>query len=286
MKIRSYTQLSFLYTLIFCICIGILIATPVDSQFSGFTITPSNTAIGYGGLFNPYVFWPGIGLNSAASTTSLVPFSPFGFGNIGFGNPLLSLSTANYGISNLLGIGFENPLLSLSQASFNPAFGFGTSFGNPILTGINSINPLSLGSLATLGSAAPVLSAPVSPLRIAAQAGTWTGTWQSTYIAFIVLWNSGPMTLNIVEDPLLGIVTGTAILADSRYASIPFEVAGTIVNNLLSMEGFLFTGFDCVITGYFTSPTTMEGFYTVLGTAIPILDEGIFSLSLVPPVIF
>jgi hypothetical protein len=94
------------------------------------------------------------------------------------------------------------------------------------------------------------------------------------------------MTLNIVEDPLLGTVAGTAILADSRYASIPFEVEGVIVNNLLSVEGFLFTGYDCAITGYFTSPTTMEGFYTVLGTSILVLDEGIFSLSLVPPVVF
>jgi len=286
MILRGDPRQVFLYPLVLIICIGILIATPVGSQFSSFTLAPPNAAVGYGGLFNPYVFWPGIGLNSAASTSSLVPFLPFNVGGFGLGNPLLGLSQASYGISNLLGIGFENPLLSLSQTNFNPSFGFGASFGNPLPLGINFINPFSIGALATLGSSVSLLPGPLSPVRAAAQSGTWTGTWQSTYIAFPILWNTGPMTLNIVEDPLLGTVAGTAILAESRYASIPFEVAGVIVNNTISVEGFLYTGYDCAITGYFTSPTTTDGFYTVLGTSIPILDEGIFSLSLIPPVIF
>jgi hypothetical protein len=96
------------------------------------------------------------------------------------------------------------------------------------------------------------------------------------------------MVLNIVEDPLLGVVAGTAILQGSRYASALTEVAGTLVNNVITLEGFLFTGFDIVLVCNLTSPTTMNGFYTVLGTggmAPPILDEGVFSLSLNPAVL-
>ncbi|MGA1790907.1 MAG: hypothetical protein ACMUIM_05445 [bacterium] len=286
MKVRSYLQINFLFIFILWISIGIFIAAPVGSQYSVFTLAPPNSALGYGGLFNPYVFWPSSNIKAAASTTSILPFASFGFGGIGFGNPLLGLSQTSFGLSNILGNSLGSPLLSLSQTNFNPSFGFGASFTNPLLLGINSINPFSLGALGVLGSAATLAPAPVSPIRTAAQAGTWTGTWQSTYIAFPILWNTGPMSLNIVEDPLLGTVVGTAVLAESRYASIPFEVAGVIVNNTISVEGFLFTGYDCAITGIFTSPTTMTGFYTVLGTKIPIMDEGIFNLTLIPPVIF
>ena len=108
--VKGNLRLNFLFTLVILVFFGILITTPVDSQFSGFTITPPNSAIGYGGLFNPYVFWPGIGLNSAASTSSLIPFLPFGFTNFGLTNPLLSIVQPDFSQFNLGGFGFGAPI--------------------------------------------------------------------------------------------------------------------------------------------------------------------------------
>lgn len=131
----------------------------------------------------------------------------------------------------------------------------------------------------------PPVPVATAPTRTAAQSGTWVGTWTSTYIAFIVLWNTGPMTLNIVVDPLLGTVVGTCVLPGSRYANIPFDVSGVKVNDIISVSGLLSTGYNMVLTCLLTSPTTMTGFYVVEGTHIPVLDEGVFNLSLLSPVL-
>ncbi len=133
-------------------------------------------------------------------------------------------------------------------------------------------------------SSATAVAAASAPVRSAAQTGTWFGTWQSTYIAFIVLWNNGPMTLNIVVDPLFGTVLGTALLAGSRYTNIPFDVTGVKINNLISLEGIPALGFGITITCVLTSPTTMTGFYTVTAAG-DLRDEGTFNLTLSSPVI-
>jgi len=264
MAMRRHRLLLFSLTVLLCICIGIFRPIPLGSQFSGFTIAPPNPAVGYGGLFNPYVFLPGLGLKAAASTYSLNSLLPFPFGGLGFGNSLLGRPATTIGL-------------------FNPLFGFRTSWGRAPFVGASLGTPFSLPGL-TFGIS-PLSPSVVPAVRGAAQSGTWLGSWQSTYIAFIVLWNSGPMFLNIVEDPLLGVVTGTAALQGSRYASIPFAVSGVLVNNTITLEGFLGTGYDIVITCILTSPTTMTGFYTVLGTTIPIMDEGIINLTMNPPVL-
>ncbi|MEW5804209.1 MAG: hypothetical protein AB1847_19105 [bacterium] len=133
-----------------------------------------------------------------------------------------------------------------------------------------------------------VLSAPAATttlVRTASQTGTWVGTWTSTFLPFIVLFHTGPMSLNIVVDPLLGGVIGTCILQGSRYASAPADVTGVKINDVITVSGLLVTGYDIILTCLLTSPTTMTGFYTVTGTHIPILDEGVFELSLLPPVL-
>jgi len=287
-------RFEFLYVFLFLLCIGLLIASPAECQFSGFTLSLPSAALGYNGLYNPLIFTPGFSARAAAFSTPLLPFGAFGLGSFGLGN-------------------FFGPLSQFGTGIFNPLFGFndyGLGIGNTLSTfnglGTSAFNPLSLGNLSALslgfglGLASPSLPIPgatgllgsaaplgaLSPIRTSAQSGTWTGTWQSTYIAFPILWNTGPMMLNIVEDPLLGVVAGTAILQESRYASIPFEVSGVLVNDTITLEGFLGTGYDCVLTCILTSPTTIVGFYTVLGTTIPVMDEGIFNLSLIPPVIF
>ncbi|MGA1845104.1 MAG: hypothetical protein ACMUIS_11135 [bacterium] len=266
-------KLSIFKGLVFLLCTALILSSPVASQYSGFTISPPNPAVGYGGLYNPYVFFPGFGIRSSAINTPLSAIGPYGWGGFGFGNTLGTFSLAPF--------------------TSNPLFGFGgIGLGLPSTLGIfpqltgglrsGVIPPIALAS-STLATAP--LAAAVAPIRTAAQAGSWTGSWQSTYIAFPVLWNSGPMLLNLAEDPLLGILAGTAVMQGSRYASIPFEVSGVIINDTITLEGFLGTGYDCVLTGILLSPTTMTGFYTVLGTATPVMDEGIFNLNLNPPVL-
>jgi hypothetical protein len=256
-------------------------ASPIECQFSGFTLSPLSDTIGYGGLYNPLLFFPGLSSGFTNITYPLVSFEPFGLGNFGIANPFGTLSqlvtgsfNPFFGFSNL-GFGFESPIGAFNQ--------LGSSFFNPLALG----NPatLTLGTQAGLSIGTLPLLSPISAPRIAAQTGSWIGTWQSTYIAFPILWNTGPMSLNIVEDPLLGVVAGTAILQDSRYASIPFEVSGVLVNDTITLEGFLGTGYDCILTCILTSLNTMTGFYTVLGTSIPVMDEGIFNLTLNPPVL-
>ncbi|MGA1864294.1 MAG: hypothetical protein ACMUHX_04460 [bacterium] len=295
MKAR-YRYQTTMYILFVCIiCVGILVASAVDSQFTGFTIAPPNTAIGYGGFFNPYVFWPSSNIRAAAAASPLVLYSPAGFDTFGLGNLFGNLTQLGNGTFNPV-LGFGNPALTFGNpilAFGNPvsslgglSLGLNNPLGSLSLAGLNSLNPLALAPLIGIPgiSAAAPLGA-ISPIRTAAQTGTWTGTWTSTYIAFVVLFNTGPMMLNIVEDPLLGTVAGTTILQGSRYASALTEVAGVLVNNVITLEGFLFTGFDIGLTCYLTSPTTMNGFYTVYGTTTPILDQGIFTLTLLPAVI-
>jgi hypothetical protein len=281
--------------------VGILVASSVDSQFTGFTIAPPNTAIGYGGFFNPYVFWPSSNIKAAAELNPLVQFSPLSFDTFGLGNLLGTLTQfGNSSFNPVLGFGnpaltFGNPALTFGNPALtfgNPALslvGLGLGLNNPLgslsLLGLNALNPLALSPLTGITPGISASLGAFSPIRTAAQTGTWTGTWTSTYIAFVALFNTGPMMLNIVDDPLLGTVVGTTILQGSRYASALTEVAGVIVNNVITLEGFLFTGFDIGLTCYLTSPTTMNGFYTVYGTATPILDEGIFNLTLNPAVI-
>jgi hypothetical protein len=289
MKIRFYT--TFFILLVFFLCIVVLAASSIDAQFSGFTIAPPNTAVGYGGFFNPYVFWPSSNINAAAAASPLVQFSPPDFSTLGLGNLLGTLTQlGNSSFNPVLGFGstsltFSNPALSFGGLSF----GLNNPFGSLSLLGFNSFNPLTLAPFAGITPGISTSLGAIAQVRTAAQSGTWSGTWTSTYVAFPILFHSGPMMLNIVEDPLLGTVAGTTILQGSRYASALTEVAGVLVNNVISLEGFLFTGFDILLTCNLTSTTTMNGFYTVLGTggmAPPILDEGVFSLTLTPSVLF
>jgi hypothetical protein len=295
MKKRFFSTCFILFC--FSLCMGILVASPVNSQFSGFTIAPPNLAIGYGGFFNPYVFWPSSNINAAAASNPLVLFTPPSFDTFGLGNLLGSLTQfGNSSFNPVLGFGnstltlgnsaltFGNPLLSLG--------GLGLELNNPLgslsLLGLNYLNPLALSPLAGITPGISASLGAISPARTAAQSGTWTGTWRSTFVAFPILFNNGPMVLNIVEDPLLGVVAGTTILQGSRFVSLLTEVAGVLVNNVITLEGSPSTSYDLQLLGYFTSPTTMNGFYTVLGVGgmtAPISDEGVFNLILSPTVI-
>ncbi len=298
MKKRVYSSCFIL--LVFSLCVGILLSFNANGQFSGFTIAPPNLAIGYGGFFNPYVFWPSSNINAAAASNPLVLFTPPSFDTLGLGNLLGSLTQFGNSSFNPI-LGFGNPALTFGNpalAFVNPTLGLGSlglglndPLGSLALLGLNYTNPLALSPLAGLAGVTPGISSSlgaVSQVRTAAQSGTWTGTWTSTFVAFPILFHTGPMMLNIVEDPLLGVVAGTTILQGSRFVSVLTEVAGVIVNNVITLEGSPLVGYDLQLICYLTSPTTMNGFYTVLGVGgmtLPISDEGIFNLTLNPVVI-
>jgi hypothetical protein len=129
---------------------------------------------------------------------------------------------------------------------------------------------------------APSLAAPL-PMRVSAQAGTWVGTWQSTSIAFIILFNSGTMNMTLVENPTLNTIDGTAILVGSRFADTLFDMRGVLTDptNFI-LEGIVANGIALVLNCTLTSPTTMTGSYTSsFGFGGQVVDTGVFSLTLV-----
>ncbi|MGA1876053.1 MAG: hypothetical protein ACMUIA_10635 [bacterium] len=263
---------------IFLILITLLVySSPVDAYYSTATSSPLGTVVGYGGFFNPYAFSPGLYALSRVAASYTPTFNPFGtqFYSAVY-NPFDYRLSSSY-------IPIIPPLPFAPLPVFDPLALIQPSYISPVSPYGSFTLPTSTFSLTPT---IPVVSpAPVAPVRTASQSGTWVGTWESTYLAFIVLFHTGPMNLNIVVDPILGGVLGTAVLQGSRYATIPFDVGGVEVNNVITVEGLLSTGFNCILTCILTSPTTMTGFYTVEGTHIPLLDEGIFELTLLTPVL-
>ncbi|MEW6379147.1 MAG: hypothetical protein AB1611_06025 [bacterium] len=234
-------------SVVILVCALMVCVSSGDAQLSGVTLSPLT------------------GLRSDAFTQMIpallppLPYTPFAEGSSFFSFDPLSFPVLYDPLNFLL------PLNSLSAVSPWPVIQV------PYLTSI----------IPAASSLAPALSSSAGlPMRRAAQTGTWTGTWTSTYIAYIVLWHTGPMTLNIAVDPLTGTAVGTCILTGSKYANFLVNVSGVEANSVITLSGFLGTGYDLLINGVLTSPTTLTGYYTVTGTNIPVLDEGVFSLVL------
>ncbi|MEW5803419.1 MAG: hypothetical protein AB1847_15100 [bacterium] len=161
-------------------------------------------------------------------------------------------------------------------------------FFNPFLAPVIpapffAVNPF-IPTISPLSALIPASTAvaPV-PIRTAAQAGTWVGTWQSTFIAFIILYHSGPMTLDLIENPLLQSLSGTGILQGSRYTNTLFDVRGVIpTSSTFELNAILSGGYAIVLNCILTSPTTMIGTYTVsFGFGGSAIDTGIFNLTLI-----
>jgi len=211
---------------------------------------------------------PAPGLRSDAFTrmSPLLPYSPF------------TESFSAFAFDPFISPLFSDPFSLLFFGPLSSAISLPSPFLPPYLS-----PTLAAASTALNPVAPPSLSAAAGiPMRTAAQTGTWSGTWTSNYIAFIVLWHTGPMTLNIVVDPVTGAVAGTGTLQGSRYASILFNVTGVEANSAITISGFLGTGYNIYIDGILSSPTTVTGTWKVVGTAGgTILDYGVFSVTLV-----
>ncbi|MEW5803940.1 MAG: hypothetical protein AB1847_17735 [bacterium] len=116
---------------------------------------------------------------------------------------------------------------------------------------------------------------------LAEQAGTWEGLWSSGLV-------SGPMTLNIVVDPVLGGLAGYVQLLGNPTLGSLVDVTGTSLNNqiILSGSGIGLGGmtFTIDITGTLTSTTAMTGTYTLINSS-SLVETGSFQLGLLTPVI-
>lgn len=251
-KGRRYTLL-----LIFILaCVSMVSVSTSKAQFFGFALSPPDAA----------AVTPGLRSDAFTRMSPLLPYSPFGESFPGL--------TIDPFISALL----SNPFPLLLFGPLSSASSLPSPIWPPYLFPTMPVAPTTLNPVAPT----PLTTVAGIPMRTAAQTGTWVGTWQSNYIAFIVLWHTGPMTLNIVVDPLTGAVTGNGTLQGSRYSSILFNVFGVEANNLLTVSGFLGTGYYIYLDGTLTSTTTMTGSYTVVGTSGgTILDYGTFNLTLI-----
>jgi hypothetical protein len=252
--------------IIILISVWLIQAFPAEAQLTNITFTPIVPSYRYGELWNP--------LFNTFDTT----FTPFSFNSFGLGFPFFNLNPIeNQVFSDSLNFLFRpvtpsvSILDSLTISGSLPFFqlpfgGLNTGFVMPNLT------PTTIASLAT-----PL------PMRMAAQAGTWIGTWQSTFIAFIILFNSGTMNMTLIEDLTLNTLDGTAILVGSRFTDTLFNVRGVLTDptNFI-LEGVVATGIALVLNCTLTSPTTMTGSYTVSsGFGGQLLDTGVFNLTLV-----
>lgn len=252
--------------IIILILVWLFNASSADAQFSNIMFTPLVQPFRYGEIWNPFL--------ATLDTT----FTPFSFNSFGLGFPFFNPNPfENDTFSNPIDSLF-NPVASpLSILDSLPIFSFLPFLQIPYggLT-MNSVMP----NLLT-----PVITSPAAPLpmRVAAQAGTWIGTWRSTFIAFIILFNSGTMNMTLVEDLTLNTLDGTVILVGSRFADTLFNVRGVITDPTnFVLEGIVAPGNALVLNCILTSPTTMTGTYTVSsGFGGQVLDTGVFNLTLV-----
>lgn len=212
--------------------------------------------------------------------STLTPLTPWGYQSWGLGSPLFQFNPFGYGFGAGSLYSLFNPLVTRFSLplSFPEGLSGFPSLALPQVPFSFPILPPVSASQAALALAAPL------PMRMAAQAGTWIGTWQSTFIAFIILFNSGTMTMTLAENPTLNTISGVCILEGSRFANTLFDVQGVLTGTpIFELQGVIGAGgFTVVMTCTLTSPTTMTGTYTEsIGFGGPVVDRGVFSLTLI-----
>ena len=125
----------------------------------------------------------------------------------------------------------------------------------------------------------------LSSLRyaLAEQVGTWEGLW-TTGIA------SGPLTINIVEDPVIaGVLTGFVQLVGNAVLPTLVDVTGQIVNNQIILAGSG-TGLGSQpitidLVGTLLSPTEIKGNYTLTQSSFSVKETEAFQAALTAPVL-
>jgi len=124
---------------------------------------------------------------------------------------------------------------------------------------------------------------PAAAVVAAEQAGYWEGLWSNGIV-------SGPMSLNLVEDPLTLTLSGNAQLLTNVTLGVTVPVTGTALNGQVIVAGpGIGIGsqiFELEVVGLLTSTTTMEGTFILLNTGSgAVQDSGTVTLVLTIPVI-
>ena len=156
--------------------------------------------------------------------------------------------------------------------------GTGLTYQVPFL----QIAPL-LGVAGLYNSLFPNLFNPSTPTASGEQAGLWQGLWSNNVY-------SGPMTMNLVADPITQALSGTAQLLTNYNLGVVVPVVGTALNGQVLVSG---TGigigsqtFKLDVSGLLTSTTTMGGTYTIINLgSSAVVETGTINLALSTPVI-
>lgn len=186
-----------------------------------------------------------------------------------------------YGLSALGGITAPNGLGGISGMGLLGGL-YGTGGMNTLLASLMT----SLSTTATTPTPTASASAllPLLPFFIAEQAGTWIGTWSNGLLG-------GQMTLNLIDDPLLATVVGTAQLLGNPTLGALVEVVGEVLNSQVIASGTSIgvggMTFELQIIGILVSSSQMTGTYNLinLSSGGTITESGTFDLSLVAPII-
>ena len=99
------------------------------------------------------------------------------------------------------------------------------------------------------------------------------------------------MTLNLIDDPLLATVAGTAQLLGNPTLDALVEVVGEALNSQVIVSGTSIgvggMTFELQIIGILITPDQMTGTYNLinLSSGGTITESGTFDLSLIAPII-
>lgn len=229
----------------------------------------------YKNLTNPFSFG---GIQSLFSSSALGLFGSglFGMGGL-YGLGGLYGMGGLYGLGGLYGMGSLYGLGGLYGVG--GLYGLSGLYGSNILYGQSAWNPLaSLGIIPGItGLGANLFPSFTANLPfVAEQAGTWTGTWNLGFLF-------GTMIMNLTENPITGILSGTAQLIGNPTFGGIFNILGTGSTTFVQLNGQDPTiSYAITISGTLTTATTMTGFYSIykVGGTSP-LETGTFDLDLI-----
>ena|GEM_PF-927156 len=248
------------------------------------SLSPGVTKAYYGGLYGGLYGLYGMGLYGGL-------YGLYGMGLYGglyglYGMGLYGGLYGGYGLySGLYGLygGLYGGIMSpfgLQNMYFTIDTGSGLTYQVPFL----QIAPF-LGIAGLYTSLFPYLfNPPAAAAPVAAeQAGFWQGLWSNNIY-------SGPMTLNLVADPLTQALTGTAQLLTNYTLGVSVPVSGVALNGQVIVSG---TGigigsqtFELDINGLLTSTTTMGGSYSLINLGSgAVVETGTINLVLTTPVV-
>lgn len=219
------------------------------------------------------------------------------YGLQGFGNPYglygLGSPYGSYAQGSLFGLNGIGGLASL--------YGPGSSYGLGGLYGLSGLGGMfGLNSQGGLGSLGQLNSAAFTRAPAAVIAETWVGQWSGVQIIPLAALpavagaTTGPMTLRLIEDPLLQTVNGSAVLEFNTFLHGGVELSGIASYALLSLNGILELPLvpggllNVTVNCIQDTPTHMTGDYKVhdfIAGYYKIYETGTFELELLPTLI-